>query len=64
VELVDEQPADAALIFQTYAEALMNKSGPSHVWNVLQNVPDSNGRVHGVTLGSFQNSPERKAGQL
>lgn len=64
IELVDERPQDAVLICNTYANALQSKTSPSHVWNVLQGVRDSNGRAAGVTFGSFQNIKERKAGQL
>ena len=65
IELVDETRYDARQIVQTYVNVLRGTWRPSMAWESLQDCRDSNGRVTGVTLGSFENTKkERRAGQL
>ena len=65
IELVDETPYDARRIVRTYVNVWKGLCKPSVAWDILQECRDSNGRVAGVTLGSFENTKkERRAGQL
>ncbi|KAL7556418.1 hypothetical protein ACA910_008135 [Epithemia clementina (nom. ined.)] len=65
IELVDETAFDARQIVQTYVDVYKGFCKPSVAWELLQDCRDSNGRVTGVTLGSFENTKkERRAGQL
>jgi len=64
IELVDEARYDATTIVQTYLDMANGKQKASAAWEILGDCKDSNGRVAGVTLGSFKNSKERRAGEL
>jgi U32 family peptidase len=64
VELVDERPEDASTVIQAYVDYLKGGIKASAVWEILQEIPDSNGRRAGVSLGSFRNNQERRAGEL
>lgn len=64
VELVDENEEDTETIVAGYLGVVNGKGSPSKVWSALDNVKDSNGRVAGVSLGSFSNKVERRAGEL
>jgi len=64
VELVDEGAEDSETIVGGYLGVLAGTIKPSEVWESLQYVRDSNGRSAGVSLGSFRNTEERKAGAL
>ena len=64
VELVDEGAEDAETIVGGYIGVLAGTTKPSVVWESLQYMRDSNGRAAGVSLGSFRNTEERKAGAL
>jgi collagenase-like PrtC family protease len=64
VELVDEGAEDAETIVAGYIGVLAGTTKPSVVWESLQYMRDSNGRAAGVSLGSFRNTKERKAGAL
>lgn len=64
VELVDEGAEDVETVVGGYLGVLDGTLKPSAVWESLQYVRDSNGRTAGVSLGSFRNTEERKAGAL
>lgn len=64
VELVDEGSEDTETIVGGYLGVLNGTVKPKAVWESLQYVRDSNGRAAGVSLGSFRNTEERKAGAL
>jgi collagenase-like PrtC family protease len=64
VELVDEGAEDTETIVSGYLGVLAGTAKPSVVWDSLRYTRDSNGRAAGVSLGSFRNSEERKAGAL
>jgi hypothetical protein len=64
VELVDEGADDTETIVEGYLGVLEGTTKPGEVWESLQCVRDSNGRKAGVSLGSFRNTEERKAGSL
>jgi len=64
VELVDERAEDVETIVGGYLGVLGGSTKPSAVWEALRHVRDSNGRAAGVSLGSFRNTEERKAGAL
>jgi U32 family peptidase len=64
VELVDERPEDASIVVQAYVDCLKGNIKANDVWEILQEITDSNGRRSGVSLGSFRNNQERRAGEL
>ena len=64
VELVDEGAEDTETVVGGYLGVLTGTAKPGEVWESLQFVRDSNGRAAGVSLGSFRNTEERKAGSL
>ena len=64
IELVDESPSDVKTIIQTYSDAMQGKVRAAQAWANLDSVVDSNGRRAGVTLGSFKNGQERRAGEI
>jgi collagenase-like PrtC family protease len=64
VELVDEGAEDAETIVGGYLGVLAGTTKPIVVWESLQYMRDGNGRASGVSLGSFRNTEERKAGAL
>eukprot|EP00571_Detonula_confervacea_P000488 CAMPEP_0172316690 /NCGR_PEP_ID=MMETSP1058-20130122/29104_1 /TAXON_ID=83371 /ORGANISM="Detonula confervacea, Strain CCMP 353" /LENGTH=1112 /DNA_ID=CAMNT_0013031057 /DNA_START=45 /DNA_END=3380 /DNA_ORIENTATION=- len=64
IELVDESGADAVSIVSSYLQSLTKEKKAVDVWNVLQAIPDSNGRLGGVGIGSLRNAAERRSGEL
>jgi len=64
IELVDEVGEDAVRIVSSYLDFLSNENHANDVWNVLGEIPDSNGRNGGVGAGSLRNSVERRSGEL
>jgi hypothetical protein len=65
IELVDEAIVDDIhTIVEGYLDVLGGRQRPSHVWDALQHVRDSNGRAAGVSHGSLRNHAERRAGEL
>ncbi len=64
IELVDEVGDDAARIVSSYLQFLSNEKHATDVWDVLGEIPDSNGRSGGVGLGSLRNSVERRSGEI
>ena len=64
VELVDEGKLGSKTIVRQYLGLLDGTKKPSEVWEALQYIKDSNGRAGGVSLGSFNNKIQRRAGEL
>ena len=64
IELVDESGEDAARIASLYLQFLSKEMQPEKVWKELDMIPDSNGRLGGVGVGSLRNSAERRSGEL
>ena len=64
IELVDESAEDTQTIVRGYLDLLTGTSKPSELWETLENVRDSNGRKGGVSLGSFRNTFDRRAGEI
>ena len=64
VELVDEGPSDTEKVVRSYIDVLEGRRKPKSVWKDLMQVRDSNGRESGVSLGSFNNKTERRAGEV
>ena len=64
IELVDESGKDAVKIVSAYLQFLSNDMEPNDVWDELSSIPDSNGRLMGVGVGSLRNSAERRSGEL
>jgi collagenase-like PrtC family protease len=64
IELVDEDPEGSAEVVRAYSDCLAGYIKASAVWDQLQDIPDSNGRSSGVSLGSFRNNQERRAGEI
>ena len=64
IELVDEGPEDSTELVRAYADCLQGFIKPSAVWDQLQDIRDSNGRAAGISLGSFRNNQERRAGEI
>ncbi|KAL7554652.1 hypothetical protein ACHAWF_018258, partial [Thalassiosira exigua] len=48
IELVDESGSDAVKIVSSYLQFLSKEMAADEVWNVLEGIPDSNGRLGGV----------------
>lgn len=64
IELVDESGEDSVKIISSYLQFLNGESHEDDVWNVLKMIPDSNGRLMGVGVGSLRNTAERRSGAL
>jgi U32 family peptidase len=64
IELVDESAEDTQVIVRGYEEVLKGVIKPKELWETLERVRDSNGRQGGVSLGSFRNLAERRAGEI
>jgi U32 family peptidase len=64
IELVDESKEDSQTVILQYLNLLSGSTKASDVWDVLSQIKDSNGRVGGVSLGSFNNKLQRRAGEL
>ena len=64
VELVDESGKDAVKIISSYLRFLDGDIYADDLWDVLEEIPDSNGRLGGVGVGSLRNDRERKSGSL
>lgn len=64
IELVDEIGADAVRIVTSYLQFLRKELHAKDVWDVLESIPDSNGRMGGVGVGSLRNSAERRSGEV
>ncbi len=63
LEFTDESFDDIKLILNGYVNVLDKNQKPKDVWHEFNNqIRDSNGRLTGITLGSFQNTHQRKAG--
>lgn len=64
IELVDENRDDAVKIIKAYLKFLCKEKQASDVWEVLEEIRDSNGRMGGVGVGSLRNSLERRSGEI
>jgi len=64
VEMVDESGMDAVKIISSYLRFLDGDIYADDLWDVLEEIPDSNGRLGGVGVGSLRNDRERKSGSL
>jgi len=64
IEMVDEDHDNTQVVIDAYLRALTGELKPSEVWDTLDCIHDSNGRAPGVSLGSFHNSKERRAGEI
>ena len=64
IELVDETGDDATKILSSYLQFLRKEIHADCVWDTLETIPDSNGRLGGVGEGSLRNDVERKSGAL
>ena len=64
IELVDENGDNAAKIVSSYLQFLREEIHADDVWDLLETIPDSNGRLGGVGEGSLRNDVERKSGAL
>lgn len=64
IELVDESGEDAVSIVEAYLRFMSEDFGANDVWNMLEGVRDSNGRMGGVGVGSLRNSLERRSGEI
>jgi len=64
IELVDEGPDDVEMIIKGYLAVLDGSERASALWETLKLVEDSNGRMGGVSHGSFRNSKVRRAGEI
>lgn len=64
IELVDEGPEDSVEVVRAYSDCAAGFIKASVVWDLLQDIRDSNGRSAGVSLGSFRNNQERRAGEI
>ena len=64
IEFVDEDRANTQEVLGTYEDVLNGNMKPSEAWESLEYIRDSNGRAAGVSLGSFKNTQERRAGEI
>ena len=64
IELVDEDKENVEAVIQTYMNVVEGQLKPSQAWESLEYIRDSNGRAAGVSLGSFRNTQERRAGEV
>jgi U32 family peptidase len=64
IELVDEGPEDSVEVVRAYSDCVAGFIKAGVVWDQLQDIRDSNGRSAGVSLGSFRNNQERRAGEI
>ena len=64
IELVDESATDTQTIVRGYFEVLEGNCKPNDLWETLKDIKDSNGRKGGVSLGSFCNTFDRRAGEI
>jgi collagenase-like PrtC family protease len=64
IELVDECLEDIKKMIAGYEQVLDGTTKPGVIWEMLENVRDTNGRISGVSLGSLRNQVERRAGEL
>ncbi|KAG7353353.1 collagenase-like protease [Nitzschia inconspicua] len=64
IELVDESAEDAQKVVLGYLAVLEGKQKVGVLWETLSQVEDSNGRMGGVSIGSFRNAAERRAGEI
>ena len=64
IELVDENGRDAVKIVSSYLRFMSKETQAKAVWDELALIPDSNGRLGGVGVGSLRNSVERRSGEL
>ena len=64
IELVDESGEDAVKIISSYLRFLDGDIYADDLWDILEEIPDSNGRLGGVGVGSLRNDRERKSGSL
>ena len=64
IEFVDESGSDAANIVTSYLQFLSKEIHAREVWDRLELIPDSNGRLGGVGFGSLRNAAERRSGEV
>jgi collagenase-like PrtC family protease len=64
IELVDEPAEVVPGLLEGYREVLQGRKHPGQLWAWLAQLPDANGRVHGVSAGSLEVVKERKTGQM
>jgi hypothetical protein len=64
IELVDESGTDAAKIVTSYLQFSSKEIDAAEVWDRLEVIPDSNGRLGGVGFGSLRNAVERRSGAV
>jgi U32 family peptidase len=64
IELVDESSEDSQRTVKCYHDVSIGLRCPKEVWEELNLIRDSNGRSQGVSLGSFRNNAERRAGAI
>jgi hypothetical protein len=64
IELVDEDKVNAKTILRTYEDVIEGRLKANKAFDTLAFVRDSNGRAAGVSLGSFRNTQERRAGEV
>jgi hypothetical protein len=62
--MVDEPAEFVGPILEGYRDVLLGSRPPSDLWNWLGNLPDANGRVGGVSLGSLASSKDKSQGKL
>jgi U32 family peptidase len=64
VELVDESASDVQCMIRGYLAVIDGTQKAGALWETLSQITDSNGRTGGVSVGSFRNSGERRAGEI
>jgi collagenase-like PrtC family protease len=64
IELVDESKNDSKVVILQYLGILAGTMTAREAWENLSQIKDGNGREGGVSLGSFNNKSERRAGAL
>ena len=64
IELVDESGPDASKIVTSYLQVSSKEIHANEVWDMLEIIPDSNGRLGGVGFGSLRNAAERPSGAV
>ncbi|GAX79879.1 hypothetical protein CEUSTIGMA_g7319.t1 [Chlamydomonas eustigma] len=64
IEMVDEPAEYVGPILEGYRNVLLGARPPSDLWTWLGSLPDANGRVGGVSLGSLANARDKSQGKM
>lgn len=64
IELVDEPAEYVEPLLQRYCDMVLGTAPAGQLWRWLRELPDANGRQHGVGSGSLETHQERTAKSL